>query len=109
VADRLLIERAALLDHTAKYGLSAIMLAVVNGHVEIVRLLAQACADLALHGSGAPGFHDKTALDLAEARGADATNLNKADQIDLAGQLFGSMTRTSTGPMLFELARCKDR
>jgi len=66
---RLLIERGALLDHTAKYGLSAIMLAVINGYVEIVRLLAQAGADLALRGSGAPGFHDRTALDLAEARG----------------------------------------
>ena len=69
---RLLIERGALLDHTAKSSLSATMLAVINGHVEIIRMLAQAGADLALRGSGAPGFHDKTALDLADARGDHA-------------------------------------
>ena len=30
------------LDHTAKYRLSAVMLAVINGHVEIVRALVEA-------------------------------------------------------------------
>ena len=56
------------LDQTAKYHLSAVMLAVLNGHVEIVRALAEAGADLAVRGTGAPGFHQKTALDLAEAQ-----------------------------------------
>jgi ankyrin repeat protein len=64
---RLLIERGAALDTTAKYRLSALMLAVINGHVEIVRLLVHAGADQGLRGSGAPGFHDKTARDLAVA------------------------------------------
>ena len=65
----LLIGRGAALNHTAKYGLSALMLAVVNGHGPIVRLLAAAGADRTIRGSGAPGFHEKTAADLAAARG----------------------------------------
>jgi len=68
---RLLIERDAALDRTAKFGLSALMLAVINGHVEIVRMLVQAGADTELRGSGAPGFHDKNARDLAAAQGRD--------------------------------------
>lgn len=65
---RTLLEAGAALDHTAKYGLSAVMLAVINGHAEIVQLLADAGADLAIRGSGAPGFAEKTASDLAEAQ-----------------------------------------
>jgi len=57
------------LDHTAKYGLSALMLAVIEGHVEIVRALVAAGADVALRGTGAPGFAGKTAWDLATAQG----------------------------------------
>lgn len=68
---RLLIERGAALDNTAKYRLSALMLAVINGHVEIVRLLVHAGADRELRGSGAPGFHEKTARDLAAAAGRE--------------------------------------
>jgi ankyrin repeat protein len=64
-----LMERGAALDHTAKYGLSALMLAVVGGHVDVVRRLADAGAGLSLRGTGAPGFAEKTALDLALARG----------------------------------------
>src|SRR5262245_10374188 len=64
---RLLIERGADLDHTAKYNLSALMLAVINGRDAIVGILADAGADLTIRGSGAPGFHGKTALDLAVA------------------------------------------
>ena len=64
-----LVARGAMLDHTAKYGLSALMLAVINGHVDIVRTLVRAGADLAVRGTGAPGFADKTARDLAVARG----------------------------------------
>jgi ankyrin repeat protein len=68
---RLLVERGADLDVTAKYNLSALMLAVINGHVEIVRILADASADTTIRGSGAPGFHGKTALNLAEGAGRD--------------------------------------
>ena len=64
-----LAERGAALDETAKYGLSALMLAVVRGHIDVVRTLADAGASLSLRGTGAPGFADKTALDLAVARG----------------------------------------
>ena len=64
-----LIAYRARLDITAKFGLSALMLAIVAGHQEIARLLAQAGADLSLRGSGAPGFSDKTAFDLAADRG----------------------------------------
>jgi uncharacterized protein len=59
----------AALDHTAKFGLSALMLAVVRGHTGIVRKLAAAGSSLELCGTGAPGFAGKTALDLATARG----------------------------------------
>jgi hypothetical protein len=45
------------------------MLALVSGHAEAARLLAKAVADLSLRGSGAPGFTDKTAYDLAVACG----------------------------------------
>jgi uncharacterized protein len=64
-----LVEHGAELDHTAKYGLSALMLAVIGGHVEIVRALVAAGADVALRGTGAPGFAGKTAWDLATAQG----------------------------------------
>ncbi len=63
----LLVELGARLDHTAKYNLSALMLAVIGNHAEIVRVLRDGGADLSLTGSGAPGFHGKTALDLAIA------------------------------------------
>jgi ankyrin repeat protein len=63
-----LVEHGAMLDHTAKYGLSALMLAVLNGHAEVVRILVRAGANLALRGTGAPGFSGKTALDLAIGR-----------------------------------------
>ena len=66
---RLLVERGAALDHHAKYGLTALMLAVLRGHVEVVRVLVEAGADLALVGTGAPGFYGKTAEALARDRG----------------------------------------
>jgi len=65
----ILIAHRANLNITAKYGLSALMLAVIAGHAEVARLLAQAGADLSLRGTGAPGFADKTAHDLAMERG----------------------------------------
>jgi uncharacterized protein len=64
-----LIAHGADLDATAKFGLSALMLAVVAGHADVARLLARSGADLSLRGSGAPGFANKTARDLAAARG----------------------------------------
>jgi ankyrin repeat protein len=35
---RLLVNRGAALDHCAKYRLTALMLAVINGHPDIVKL-----------------------------------------------------------------------
>jgi ankyrin repeat protein len=68
---RWLIARGANLDHTAKFHLSALMLAVINGRDAIVGLLVDAGADRPIRGTGAPGFHDKTALDIARAGGRD--------------------------------------
>ncbi len=67
-----LIGAGAGLDVTAKYGLSATMLAVVNHHDATVRALACAGADLTLRGTGAAGFFDKTAADLARDNGQTA-------------------------------------
>jgi uncharacterized protein len=64
-----LVHHRANLNITAKFGLSALMLAIIAGHTEIARLLAKAGADLSIRGTGAPGFADKTAYDLAVARG----------------------------------------
>jgi uncharacterized protein len=63
-----LIAHGANLNITAKFGLSALMLAIVAGHPQVARLLASAGADVSLRGSGAPGFADKTAYDLALER-----------------------------------------
>ncbi len=60
-----LIAYRANLNITAKFGLSALMLAIIAGYPEIALLLVKAGADLSLRGSGAPGFADKTAYDLA--------------------------------------------
>ena len=68
-----LVDRCADLDVTAKYGLSAIMLAAIGGHADVVRLIADSGASLTLQGSGAPAFAGKTALDLAIARGDQAS------------------------------------
>lgn len=64
-----LVGKGADLDHTAKFHLSALMLAVIAGNHRIARLLVRAGADATIKGSGAPGFYDKTAADLAEERG----------------------------------------
>jgi uncharacterized protein len=63
-----LVAHRANLNTTAKCGLSALMLALVAGHAEVARLLADAGTDLSLRGTGAPGFADKTAYDLAVER-----------------------------------------
>lgn len=65
----LLIAKGAQLDITAKYGLSALLLAVIGGHAEVAKILIDAGADLSMRGTGAPGFADKTARDLARERG----------------------------------------
>ncbi len=72
-----LISNGADLNATAKFGLSALMLAVVAGHEEVARVLAKSGADLSLRGTGALGFADKTAYDLALERG----------MLDLAAEL----------------------
>ena len=77
---RLLLSHGADLDHTAKFHLSALMLAVINGRTEIVQALVEAGADRSIRGSGAPGFHEKTALDLAT--GALRPDLISALQAD---------------------------
>jgi hypothetical protein len=65
-----LIAEQAGLDHTSKFHLSALMLAVIGGHEQVARLLVRAGADLGIEGTGAPGFAGKTAADLAEQAGA---------------------------------------
>ena len=64
-----LIAAGANLNTTAKFGLSATMLAVINDHQSVARVLAAAGADLSIEGSGAPGFAGKTAAALALDRG----------------------------------------
>ena len=61
----ILLGANADLDVTAKYGLSATMLAVIDHHDAIAWDLAKAGADLTLRGTGAAGFFDKSAADLA--------------------------------------------
>src|SRR5437667_9004369 len=63
-----LVEAVTDLNAAAKYNLTALMLAIDAGHVAVARLVARAGADLHVKGSGAPGFSDKTAYDLAIAR-----------------------------------------
>lgn len=66
---RIKLPSGADANHTAKHGLTALMLAVVNGHVEVVRALLDGGADTKPHGTGTSGFANRTALDLAVARG----------------------------------------
>jgi len=68
IAVEALLRHGANLNVTAKFGLSALMLAIVAGHEAVARALVHAGADLGLRGSGAPGFGDRTAYDLAEER-----------------------------------------
>lgn len=64
-----LVARGAALDITAKYGLSALMLAIVAGYEDTGVTLVCAGANLALRGTGAPGFDGKSAYDLASDMG----------------------------------------
>ena len=70
-AVRVLLDAGAEIDHTAKYQLSALMLAVINDRLDVVEQLVEAGADLAIEGSGAPGFAGKTALEIALDLGRD--------------------------------------
>jgi ankyrin repeat protein len=65
-----LVAEGANLDHTSKFHLSALMLAVIGSHDEIARMLVRAGADTSIKGTSAPGFAGKTAADLAEEAGA---------------------------------------
>jgi ankyrin repeat protein len=76
---RYLVDQGAELDQSAKYHLTALMLAVLNGSLEIARTLVTAGANLEIQGTGAPGFHGKTALDLARAQ-------NRPDLVDALRQ-----------------------
>ena len=64
-----LIQAGADLNVSAKYCLTPLMLAVIGKHVEVARVLVDAGADLEARTSGAPGFEDKTAYELAVALG----------------------------------------
>lgn len=64
-----LVAQGADLDHSSKFHLSALMLAVIARHEKVARLLVRAGADIDIKGSGAPGFADKTAADLAADAG----------------------------------------
>lgn len=64
-----LLRHGANPDVTAKFNLSALMLAIVARHEAVAGALLRAGADLELRGSGAPGFWNKTAYDLAADRG----------------------------------------
>lgn len=68
-AVRVLLVLGADANHTAKHGLTALMLAVLGGHAEVVQALLDGGADTTRRGTGAPGFANQTALDLAGARG----------------------------------------
>jgi len=70
-AVEVLLAHGADLNVTAKYGLSALMLAIVNRHAEVAAALIAAGADTSLRGTGAPGFANKTAADLARDAGLD--------------------------------------
>jgi ankyrin repeat protein len=52
-----LVAHRANLNTTAKYGLSALMVALVAGYVEVARLLADTGTDLSLGGTGGVGLH----------------------------------------------------
>ena len=68
-----LIDHGADLDHTSKFHLSALMLAVIGSHPRVARKLVAAGADTTITGTGAPGFYGKTAADLAIDRGDKAS------------------------------------
>lgn len=78
---RFLVDENVELNNSAKYHLTALMLAVVNGHADIVHMLVSEGADLKIRGTGAPGFHGKTAMEMAmdQNRPELIDALNQAD------------------------------
>jgi len=72
VAVQALLRRGANPDATAKFGLSALMLSIVAGHDAVAQALVRAGANLEIRGTGAPGFWNKTAYDLARERNMTA-------------------------------------
>ncbi len=64
-----LIAAGADLNVSAKHNLTALMLSIVALHEEVALRLARAGTDPGVKGSGAPGFAEKTAHDLASERG----------------------------------------
>jgi len=86
----LLIAHGADLNVTAKYGLSALMLAIVNRHAGIATALLDAGTDTSLRGTGAPGFANKTAADLA--REAGFNELSDAITLDQIARAFADRT-----------------
>lgn len=64
-----LVGHGADLNVHAKFGLSALMLAIVAGHETVACALVRAGADLQILGTGAPGFAEKSAYDLAKEQG----------------------------------------
>ena len=64
---RALVQLGANLNHTAKYRLTALMLAVISDHADVVRLLVAAGADRNIKGS--KGTLACTPLEYAEAYG----------------------------------------
>ena len=66
---RALLQDGAEINSKDQHGLTALMLAVINQHAEIVRLLVRADADVGIRAAGAPGLENKTALDLARDAG----------------------------------------
>ena len=67
-----LLRHGANPDVTAKFNLSALMLAIVARHEAVAGALLRAGTDLEHRGTGAPGFWNKTAYDLAVDRGMAA-------------------------------------
>ena len=71
------------IDSRDRYGQTALMLAVINRHAAVAKMLVAAGADTAIRGSGAPGFSGKTAADLAEDIGLEdlAKHLATCDRL----------------------------
>ena len=118
-----LIAHGADLDVAAKFGLSALMLAIVAGHTEVAVLLVKGGADVSLRGTGAPGFAGKTAYDLALERGmvelsammkrcAEYQTFRKIDAAFRAGDLAAlraavdDPTSVPNGPMPLTIGPC---
>jgi len=79
-----LVGRGTDLNVRAKFGLSALMLAIVAGHETVACALVRAGANLTTLGTGAPGFAEKSAYDLAKEQGMAALCAEIATRQDVA-------------------------